>query len=415
MAVNQVFNGVTYPIPTAGDLKWGPPLTRYLVALGSSALSPAGGIFTLTADVNFGTSFGLLATYYKSSSSNIAGTGILRLANTDTVGWRNFANSADLLLGVNASNALTFNGVPIGATAALTLNHILVGNASNQPTDVAMSGDVGIVASGLTTIQSGAITDSKVNASAAIALTKLASTTAYDWYVANGSGVLTPLAVTPSAAVATDSNGSPVASSTTATELGYVHGVTSGIQAQINAATASTAPTGSITMYGASSAPTGWHLCDGSAISRTTFSALFAIIGTNYGPGDGSTTFNVPNMVNNVPIGAGSTASLGATAGSNTVTPVDSGHTHPIPHAHTTVVGDNGSGSTAYMRDDNPYGTVSASATGQSFTTSAFGATSLPYFKTSGTDTANSGSGTANIGSVSVIQPSLGVSFIIKT
>jgi microcystin-dependent protein len=54
-------------------------------------------------------------------------------------------------------------------------------------------------------------------------------------------------------------------------------------------------PPGAVIMYAGSSAPTGYLLCDGSAVSRTTFAALFAVISTVYGVGDGSTTFNVPN------------------------------------------------------------------------------------------------------------------------
>lgn len=56
--------------------------------------------------------------------------------------------------------------------------------------------------------------------------------------------------------------------------------------------------TGMVSPYAGSVAPTGWLICDGSAISRTTYSALFAVIGTTYGTGDGSTTFNLPNFVN---------------------------------------------------------------------------------------------------------------------
>lgn len=55
-------------------------------------------------------------------------------------------------------------------------------------------------------------------------------------------------------------------------------------------------PTGSILPYSGSSAPTGFLLCDGSAVSRTTYADLFDVIGTTYGSGDGSTTFNVPNL-----------------------------------------------------------------------------------------------------------------------
>lgn len=54
-------------------------------------------------------------------------------------------------------------------------------------------------------------------------------------------------------------------------------------------------PTGTVLHFAGSSAPTGWLLCDGSAVSRTTYATLFALLSTTYGVGDGSTTFNVPN------------------------------------------------------------------------------------------------------------------------
>ncbi len=66
-------------------------------------------------------------------------------------------------------------------------------------------------------------------------------------------------------------------------------------------------PVGSIISYGGSSAPTGWLLCDGSAISRTTYADLFAVLGTTYGTGDGSTTFNIPDFRGVFPKGAGTT------------------------------------------------------------------------------------------------------------
>ena len=55
-------------------------------------------------------------------------------------------------------------------------------------------------------------------------------------------------------------------------------------------------PTASLMPYAGSSAPTGYLLCDGAAISRTTYSDLFGIVGTTYGVGDGSTTFNIPDL-----------------------------------------------------------------------------------------------------------------------
>lgn len=74
-------------------------------------------------------------------------------------------------------------------------------------------------------------------------------------------------------------------------------------------------PPGSIIMYGAAAAPGGWYLCEGGAISRSTYAALFAVISTTYGVGDGSTTFNVPDFRDRAPYGA-STFLLGTkTAG----------------------------------------------------------------------------------------------------
>lgn len=55
-------------------------------------------------------------------------------------------------------------------------------------------------------------------------------------------------------------------------------------------------PSGVVAMHAANTAPTGWLECDGAAVSRTTYAALFAVIGTTWGVGDGSTTFNVPDL-----------------------------------------------------------------------------------------------------------------------
>ena len=64
-----------------------------------------------------------------------------------------------------------------------------------------------------------------------------------------------------------------------------------------------TTPTGALHIYGGTTAPTGWLLCDGSAVSRATYADLFGAIGTNFGSGDGSTTFNLPDMRGRVPVG----------------------------------------------------------------------------------------------------------------
>jgi microcystin-dependent protein len=78
---------------------------------------------------------------------------------------------------------------------------------------------------------------------------------------------------------------------------------------------------GAIKPWGKATAPVGYVLCDGSAISRTTYADLFAIISTTYGTGNGSTTFNVPDLQGKSPQGYdGNTYNLAATGGANTVT-----------------------------------------------------------------------------------------------
>jgi len=78
---------------------------------------------------------------------------------------------------------------------------------------------------------------------------------------------------------------------------------------------------GAIMMYAGVTPPDGWLICDGSAISRAAYSKLFSVIGTRYGAGDGSTTFNLPNLQGRVAIGATYPSyTIGSTGGSETVT-----------------------------------------------------------------------------------------------
>lgn len=65
------------------------------------------------------------------------------------------------------------------------------------------------------------------------------------------------------------------------------------------------APVGFIGLWGDDTVPSGWLLCNGAAVSRTTYAGLFAKIGTRYGVGDGSSTFNLPDMRDRYPIGVG--------------------------------------------------------------------------------------------------------------
>src|SRR3989344_1096308 len=73
------------------------------------------------------------------------------------------------------------------------------------------------------------------------------------------------------------------------------------LAADINNIANHTSPTGTIVFWPTGSIPSQYLLCDGQAVSRTTYSALFAEIGTTYGVGDGVTTFNLPDFSTHVP------------------------------------------------------------------------------------------------------------------
>jgi microcystin-dependent protein len=163
-------------------------------------------------------------------------------------------------------------------------------------------------------------------------------------------------------------------------------------------------PSGSLVGYGGTTAPAGWLLCDGSAISRTTYASLFAALSTTYGVGDGSSTFNIPDLRGRVIAGqddmGGSAASrlttaaggvdgatLGAVGGTQTHTLTTAQMpTHSHSHSHT--------------------GGVVAGVDIQS----AGGAGSYGIGNTS-TDATTAGSGAAH----PIVQPTLVANYIIKT
>lgn len=79
-------------------------------------------------------------------------------------------------------------------------------------------------------------------------------------------------------------------------------------------------PAGVVQLFAGSSTPTGWLLCAGQTVSRTTYADLFAVIGATYGAGDGSTTFTLPDLRGRVAAGkddmGGTAANRMTTAGS---------------------------------------------------------------------------------------------------
>lgn len=121
MATSVTFNGATYSIPANREPRgWGTSLSAFLVDVANSSLSKAGGNFTLTADVNFGTSFGLVSKYVKYSS----GTLMLNTSGVITV-----PNATDTLVGKATTDTLT--------------NKTLTSPVINTPTGI-VKADVGL-------------------------------------------------------------------------------------------------------------------------------------------------------------------------------------------------------------------------------------------------------------------------------
>ena len=151
-------------------------------------------------------------------------------------------------------------------------------------------------------------------------------------------------------------------------------------------------PAGTIMAYGGASAPTGYLLCDASAVSRTTYARLFAVVGTAFGTGDGSTTFNVPDLRDKVPLGKGTNnATLGVTTGSAGASSV---LTSASKTGVTTAASNTGTGNT---------GTGTSGASAVTITGSTANATSTTA--ASNTGTGNTGTGTTGADGADDLTP----------
>jgi len=211
-------------------------------------------------------------------------------------------------------------------------------------------------------------------------------------------------------------------------------------------------PTGSINMWATTTAPTSWLLCDGTAVSRTTYAALFAVIGTTYGTGDGSTTFSLPNLKGKVPVGRDSADAsfdtMGELGGAKTHTltsaempihtHIQNSHNHTQDshnhtqnsHNHTQNAHNHGGsvGTGEFLYRDSAYNTGfnswvgnaylaitwNSGTAGQTATNNAQTATNNAQTATNQAQTAtnqNAGSGSAH----NNLQPYIVLNYIIKT
>lgn len=198
MPVTYTVNGVGYSYPIPGDPPpWGSGATNWAGAITTGTLQKAGGTFTLTADVNFGANFGVLSKYFTSTTTNAATAGQFRLAKTDTVDWRNNANSGNLALGIDTSDQLTFNGSVVIPGTVGAANTVLTSNGTSPVWATIVNANVNasaaIAYSKLTL--TGSILNADISASAAIAFSKLATLTSGNVLVGSAGNVATSVAM----------------------------------------------------------------------------------------------------------------------------------------------------------------------------------------------------------------------------
>jgi len=186
---------------------------------------------------------------------------------------------------------------------------------------------------------------------------------------------------------------------------------------KLQEAGASLIPPGCMFDYGGSSAPTGYLICDGSAVSRTTYADLFTALSTTYGVGDGSTTFNIPDRTGRVSVGKEASATRLTSAGGGvdgaTLGATGGGETHALVEAelatHThTFTGDAVSNHDHTTNAGSSFNAASGGSAVVSFTTTASSAAG--GHTPTGTN-ASTGSDTAHAN----VQPTLVVNIIIKT
>jgi microcystin-dependent protein len=266
-------------------------------ARGNGLLTLGGG--SATDSIKLQANSGDVATVKSTGIEMASGLGITTSGITGGAGALNINSVSDQPINIRppGTGALTLSGGNTTNSISLQANGTSV--ATVKSTGIEMASGLGI-------------TTSSIKDSGNTSRIKLDTT----------NGVILNLpTVTPTLASLADGEAVISASNANTLLLSYRSG---GTLRSANLRVDSTAgydvmPAGSIMTYAGSSAPTGWLLCNGASVSRSTYANLFSVIGTLYGNVDGS-TFNVPDMRNRTQRTVGSTFTLGQVGGADTVT-----------------------------------------------------------------------------------------------
>lgn len=285
------------------------------------------------------------------------------------------------------------------------------------------SGTIGINASSTNTASYVVQRDASGNFAAGTITASLTGTASTATNIAGGSGGSIPYqsSAGTTAMLSNGTSGQFLQSNGGTSAPSWSNVIPSGVMQMFGGSITQSVSSGTLT----TTAPSGWALCDGSAISRTTYSALFTAIGTTYGAGNGSTTFNIPDLRGRSPIGSGTGSGLtnrvlGTQYGAETVT-LDSTSLPIHSHANTVSGGNTGNMSANSTHAHQLQYNAGSGAGGNYGYLDRFGNQPTNIFTNSSStehqhaftpsiSNANAGSG----GSHANIQPVLAINYIIK-
>lgn len=122
MTRSLTVNGTTFPYPSEGDRLWADAATGWAEAMTNGTLQKTGGTFVLSSDLDFGPTGGLKALYFGSRTVPSATVGVLRLANAETLAWRNFGNNSNATFALDTSDRLVYNTPTLNGAFIISTN-----------------------------------------------------------------------------------------------------------------------------------------------------------------------------------------------------------------------------------------------------------------------------------------------------